>query len=383
MSCYEIRHLAATTNLGSVLLWASRTISVLRQRFLNGGAEEPCLRVRWCVLVLIGMAWPNVAVGDSLVASTEEPITAAAICRDGTHLATAHLVSEPDNEVASGFIRLIALPSGKVVRKLAYPSAYPVICSLAFVPRTSLLVTGGYDGTVRSIDTKDWHETRRITLDEDIARQLAASQDGRLLAVAGVNEIGVYDTTTGHRVFCFERGGEVAFSRDGNRFAARTAAGVSVWETKTWSIIAHRDDVQFGLLAFFPAADSLCMLVRDDNAATVQVWSFEDDATSERLSVPVEPPRSVGENRALVGPRFSQDSDYFAGATPGTDGKNRLRVWRTQKGQVLLDTIMREGCGGVATLFAPDGSTMYTVGRIGVCRWMLAGEGDFQSRQGW
>ncbi|MDZ7616017.1 MAG: hypothetical protein U1E05_03375 [Patescibacteria group bacterium] len=372
----------ASMNVEDVSLWASSTISVLRQRVLGDGGEQP---YRWCVLVLIaiGTAWPTVAVGDSLVFSTEEPITAAALCPDGTHLATAHSVSEPDNEVASGVIRLIALPSGKVVRQLAYPSVYPVICAVAFVPRKSLLVTGGYDGTVRFIDTKDWHETRRITLDEDIAGRLAASQDGRLLAVAGMNGIGVYDTTTGHCVFHFERGGEVAFSRDGNRFAARTAGGARVWETKTWSIIAHRDDVHFGLLAFSPVADSLCMLVREDNAETVQVWSFEDDATSERLSVPVEPPRSVGDNRALVGPRFSQDSDYFAGATPRTDGKNRLRIWRTQKGQVLLDMIMREGCGGVATLFAPDGSTMYTVGRIGVCRWLLAGEGDFQSRQGW
>jgi WD40 repeat protein/serine/threonine protein kinase len=238
------------------------------------------------------------------------------------------------------------------------------VLALAAAPAGDLLATAGLDRTVRVWDASG--QRRAVLPSPEVARCLAFSRDGRLLA-AGLHDgrLALWDTAT-----AAERGTwpvhqgpvlAVAFAPDGNMLASGGADQV-----------VHFSDVAAGrassrTVAHDAAVTSLCFSPDGRLLATIperrEVLLLWDAATGERLAAPRDP----GNQPSAVA--FTPD-----GRTVAVAAGLSLRLYDA-KTRNLTTNIAHFSRGEHVTHlnFSPDGRTLATCGGVrGVELWDTA-----------
>ena len=119
------------------------------------------------------------------------------------------------------------------------------INTLAFLPRSTTIAAGDWDGWVRFHDPDSLANRRPLKYSGKIW-SLAASPDGSMIAIGGEgNAVQVYDVATRQHIITLNGHNHavqsLAFSPDGKLLASAGGANVTLWDTKTW---ADRDQIQ-------------------------------------------------------------------------------------------------------------------------------------------
>lgn len=151
-------------------------------------------------------------------------LTAVAFSPDGRMVATGGLGSR---------VGLWSLPGGELQEALeADPTA---VLSLAFIDRGEVLVSLGYEGSIRLWDTGTWHERRSAQVDAEGPRRLVLSGDEKHAAVCVAGHVQLWSTVRWECANTLDVGPKAvesaAFSPDGRWLAVGAADGrIRVWD---------------------------------------------------------------------------------------------------------------------------------------------------------
>ncbi|MEU0484039.1 WD40 repeat domain-containing protein [Streptosporangium sp. NPDC006013] len=245
----------------------------------------------------------------------DKMIRAAALSPDGRLLAAGEY---------NGNVRLWNPRTGAVVGS---PGGYLLLGEkvLAFSPDSSLLATASYYGDeVILVDTRTLRTVRRIPI-LLVAQAIGFSPDGRTLATAGKEDkIRLWDPATGRQVAELpldddedDGARSLAFSRDG-RLLAAVSDGTHVWDVSSRAQVSRLDGMDddegrpgTSGTAFSPDGRLLATGHRD---GAVRLW---DPRTGTQVGAPI-----IGHDNQVLAVAFSPDGRLATSSDDGT-----IRFW--------------------------------------------------------
>lgn len=179
---------------------------------------------------------------------------------------------------------------------------------------------------------------------------LAASPDGKSLAIGDRDGIRICDISTGKESQRFSGGGRVFFSADGKVLACLSLGSIVLWDVKSGEQIrffrargrGNRRRASFTNFALAPNGKTVAAFFRGQGASII-LWDAATGQELRRLQV-IEPAAS-----AMI---FSPDSKVLAVA-----GKQWLRAWDVSAGKMLWEQ-HAFFYGYFSLAFSPDGKTL-------------------------
>jgi Tol biopolymer transport system component len=257
-------------------------------------------------------------------------------------------------------LRLKNLATGQVVQLLDHRESFGQPPAFSPDGRTLAVISSG--AMIRFWDTQTLMELEEITLSKGVARTVAFSPDGTILAVAvsRSRQVTLY-TWPGRRQLgvLAGSGGEInllAFSPDGKKLVtADSSSQVTVCDVASRREIAHwlAHPAGISALALSPDGRLIASASFLDNA--VRLWGLADGKSQGSLA---------SANRGMTGLAFSPDATKLA--LSRTDGAAALwdLVSRQQIGEVKV------GTGSLQSIaFSPDGRMLATGGVDGAVRY--------------
>jgi WD40 repeat protein/serine/threonine protein kinase len=278
-----------------------------------------------------------------------------------------------------------------------------VSCAAFLPPDGQLLASVDWDRNLRIWDPTGKKATRIFPVELESVGKIAASQDGRWLALAGRDpNVRIMDCTSGAVVASLKHDRPVlglAYSPDNQWLATAGQDGmVRLWETASWQLrrSLRTHDGPITALAFSPdgmhiasAGDDgsvrLCSLV--ESISTDNVGKHDQAVTSlafspngrylasgsrdwkakiwnlETLPDGQEPLNLVGHGLAVTAVVFSPDGSRLA---TGSDDRT-VKVWEIVSGQELLT--LRGHTNGITSLsFSPDGKKLASASKDGTVK---------------
>lgn len=231
------------------------------------------------------------------------------------------------------------------------------ITSVASVPQGNLVASGEGDATVRLWDAATGESAGVLCGGQQIARAVAFSPDGQLLADAGFDGVRVWEVATGTLTGILgghaEQQDAVAFAPDGRLLASGGFHRLRLWNVMTGQPAATLDGPEgwVNALAFAPREN---LLASGDQDGTVRLW---DVAAGRQVGVLARHEQAV---RAVA---FAPDGMLLASASD--DGT--VRLWDVQT--VTPVAVLNGHHGWVHTVaFAPDGQLVASGSHDGTVR---------------
>jgi WD40 repeat protein len=180
--------------------------------------------------------------------------------------------------ISNNSVRLWDASTGSLIHTLFGHSGS--VESAVFSPDAKILVSAGFDGTLRFWDVSNGEVLRVYTRPDggrewwqEVLAWVAISPDGKRLASAGYDGVVVWDFATGKVLRRLPSQGVmcVAFSPDGNRIASAGDPFVWLWDANTGELLrtlsGHTGSVN--ALAFSPDGKRLVSAGSD---STVKLW---------------------------------------------------------------------------------------------------------------
>jgi WD40 repeat protein len=277
--------------------------------------------------------------------------SALALSADGALVAAAQ---QDDKSIYLWTWRTVA-----AARKLKLPpggSRSTPMC-LALSPDGKTLASAGdFHGGVYVWDIARGRVLRTLLTGDarvDYAHAAQFSRDGKQLASAGGdavrNAVVLWDTASGKLLRQLELGPEMAkhlaFSADGRLLAAAAGSGVRLWRTDTGEAVAECHDAHRSLiwaLAVSPRGDQVASASFD---GTVRLW---EAATGKQRRV-------FRHGAAALAVTFSPDGRLLASSAQDST----VRLWNATTGREIFKLIGQVGYGGRCALcFRPDGKAL-------------------------
>jgi WD40 repeat protein len=295
-------------------------------------------------------------------------------------------------------VRLVALPSGRVVRELPVKG----VTTASFNPAGTLLVTGSEDHTAAIWQVKTGRRLHLFADHQGAVTDAVFGPGGRLVVTTSSDgATRVRDTKTGLRVALIlghaNAVNSATFSADGKFLITASADGTArVWEAATGRpeavLLAHTGVVNQG--AFSPDGRAV---ITASNDGTARIWdpgtapelrvlatdskpirdatfspdgrlvlTASDDGTARILTASGQLLHVLKHPGKVASARFSPD-----GKLTFTDGADRnLRVWRTDTGKPI-DAVRNFSAGPIA--ISPDGRQLAPPAASGAVRiWSVA-----------
>lgn len=174
----------------------------------------------------------------------------------------------------------------------------------------------------------------------DEAHGIFWKPNGQLLAVnAGTDTVRILNMSTNElREIDYESSGNfnaVLISPDGERLAAKTAEGISIWDLKTGKHQSWRLDRPY-IMAWCPESKLLAAVAFQDNG---RVRLFDTESRSER-------PHFQGHKSHTHALAWSPDGSKLASG--GGPGEGEIRIWNVRDGNCLKE--IPGGQAGIKTL---------------------------------
>ena len=236
------------------------------------------------------------------------------------------------------------------------------VMSASFSPDGKIIVSGGYDATVRLWDAETGRLRQELPGHHNCINQIAFSPDGRRFATASDdNTVIIWDVVTGKSLFTRSghRGGifGVAFHPGGRHLATSGYDG----QIKVWDANSAKDNQTLSTpvpsgrvseLAFNHRGDLLASACAD---ATVRLWDMPQGGLKATLS---------GHHQAVWGVSFSPDARWIASAAGDwRDQKEagEVYVWDARTRQLVHRLKAHRGVAWTVA-FSPDGSRLASGG---------------------
>lgn len=205
------------------------------------------------------------------------------------------------------------------------------IASVCYAPDGSWLVTAGSDDTVRLWDAETGDLLRTIEHPKGVLDRVVVDPTGRrMVTITRRWKLYLWDIASGRRLMQKHGGRDVAFSPDGQRFAAVSTELVTVWDAETGrecfalkgspgteDAENKQNDISVNTLAFSPDGQ---LLVAGCHDGTLRMF----DAISGEHRMTLQ-----GHTDLLMDLAFNADGRILASAS--TDGT--IRLWDPQTGK--------------------------------------------------
>jgi WD40 repeat protein len=218
-------------------------------------------------------------------------VRSAAFSPDGSTIAVAARVGDPESEIGGGALLLMDAASGELLWDSQRDGSEAPM-SVGFSPSGGEIATYWSDGTARIYDSLDGSEVAvyaaqhraQVSSDSLVSftpdSLVSFSPDGRLLAIADGSEVVLWDPTAGSVSKTFRHDDPVtaiAFSPDGSSLAAGSeGATIRSWDVGTGSLEVtmqgHRGDIES--VAFSPDGS---FLVSSADDGTARVWNADGE----------------------------------------------------------------------------------------------------------
>jgi WD40 repeat protein len=220
----------------------------------------------------------------------------------------------------------------------------------AFAGGGSLLVSAGYDGTVRAWRVPSGEELWRCRFPEQEAT-LSFAADGALVAAGGEEDkVVVRDVRTGRVVHTFEGGGGLCLSPDGGLLAVSWPA-LAVRDTRSWKVVARIESSILGRCSLAFQGREKALAVAGDGVNQIELWDLVTRKKRATISVP-----GVKGIDALA---FSSNGKVLATASSHSVSRSVVVLWDMTTRKEIRRMRTHHP---LSVALSPDGTTLATAG---------------------
>ena len=270
-------------------------------------------------------------------------------------------IGEPSDHSADqqNSVKVIELPSGR--ERFAPLLQMNALQSASFSPGGRYLATGNADRSVTVWNAQTGEAVHHTLKHEnDDPQFLRFSPDGAWLAVAGRQEVRLWEVRSGKTVFSALKGGEVGshfdFSSDGQQLITLTRSGrLRVWDLAgggpALPPFFHGDGEPIASAVFSPDGKSVCTA---SVVGHLRIWDAVSGLPRGETLILTNEPVNIA---LLLWTRAAWSSDGTSLVVPA--GDHTARIWDAATGNERPFTLRHKG-PVFFTEFSPDGKQVVT-----------------------
>jgi WD40 repeat protein len=345
---------------GSVRYWDAHTGALLASDTDNSQQVNDVRFDRAGNLFAVSRVDGSVAIHDAKTRERHSPIISVKN-RDGSPGSVWRVAFSPDGHsiaVGADDLQLWDVDNKSLIRSIRVgPARMYTVNAVAFSPDGDRVVTGRNDGAVQLWETESGAQLgQAMTGHTGQVVDAEFSADGQKIATASLDgTLRFWSSVVGQTVH--GAGADVAFSPDGQQFAAASDYLVVLWDAKSGRQRNTLLPAGNGAVHFRYLDDGRIVAATDDG--TVQIW----DANAKQ---PVSPLVHLDIAQGTVLFAFSGDGRVVA---TGDTHSGTVQLWDVATGRARGRAMEDKDIGAVGCLeFSPDGNRL-AVGGFGVRLW--------------